>query len=435
MTKINPAPELRELNSPINPNQTETMNPSTQHPAPDVVVHPSCKKSRLFNRLSPTAPMVWVALLAGLFLLLSGLPSARADQDPAGCEGSGLGILLYTSASDVHVGNTLTYSVTVFNGTGTGPVVCDATSITASLVTPDGVSHAINLGANTNLVNGQSDYYANVVSYVVRAQDIQPDGTVDATASDSGVIHQNTVDSEGGGNQGVNTMVSRPCIAIAATCTNGVGETGLITFGGTVTNCGNDVLYGVGITNTVNGTPVQVAYFATLGTNASATFSGSYLPASACTPSIAVLTAYGTDSATTYPTNVTSSTTLSCGNIVTAGISVTKTCPASPVAPGQLLTFSGTVTNTGNVTLTNIVVLNNQPVANTPVFAIASLAPGTVVSFTGSYLAPTNCSVTDTLTATATSSCGVPVSNTATATCPITTTPCTRKRLGEDFEA
>ena len=44
-----------------------------------------------------------------------------------------------------------------------------------------------------------------------------------------------------------------------------------------------------------------------------------------------------------------------------------------------------------------------------------TVAPGEVVGFTGSYLAPTNCSVADTLTATAASRCGVAVSSVASA--------------------
>src|ERR1019366_5514772 len=52
-----------------------------------------------------------------------------------------------------------------------------------------------------------------------------------------------------------------------------------------------------------------------------------------------------------------------------------------------------------------------------------SLAPGAEANFTGSYVAPANCSVADTLTATAASLCGVGVSSVASATCPILTTP------------
>ena len=135
-------------------------------------------------------PFTWPALLAALITFLLAPLAARADISPPGCVGSGLGILLFTSEADVHVGDTIAYGITVFNGTGSGPVVCDATSIQAFIVTPNGVTNAIAL-VRTNLYNGQSDYYPNAVSYVVRAQDIRNDGTIFATASDNGIIHQN----------------------------------------------------------------------------------------------------------------------------------------------------------------------------------------------------------------------------------------------------
>ena len=100
----------------------------------------------------------------------------------------------------------------------------------------------------TYLSNGQYDYYTNVVCYTIRAQDILPDGTVRATASDTATIYQNDTPSHGGANQGVNTEVSQPCIKIAVQCVSSVGENGLITFTGTVTNCGNDTLVGVTVT-------------------------------------------------------------------------------------------------------------------------------------------------------------------------------------------
>src|SRR3954471_2617383 len=101
--------------------------------------------------------------MAGIIFLWCCATSALAHQSPPGCTGSGLGILLFTDSPDVHIGDTLNYSITVFNGTGGGAVVCDATSIQAFVVTPDNVSHPIAL-ARTNLSNGQSDYYTNVVS-------------------------------------------------------------------------------------------------------------------------------------------------------------------------------------------------------------------------------------------------------------------------------
>jgi len=367
-------------------------------------------------------PFTWPALLAALITFLLAPLAARADISPPGCVGSGLGILLFTSEADVHVGDTIAYGITVFNGTGSGPVVCDATSIQAFIVTPNGVTNAIAL-VRTNLYNGQSDYYPNAVSYVVRAQDIRNDGTIFATASDNGIIHQNVTDSLGGGYQGVNTLVDQPCISLAAQCSGSVGQNGPITFSGTVTNCGNDTLVSVTVTNFVNGSAYPVAFITNILSGQVASFSGSYVPVNPCSPSTIVLEVAGTDQYTAIPRTVTSSSTNTCSDVLTAGILVTKTCPAQAVAPGQLLTFSGTVSNTGNVTLTGIVVVNNQPAANTTVFTAAALLPGTVTNFTGSYLAPTNCSVTDTLIATAASVCGIPVTNSASATCALITTP------------
>ena len=126
----------------------------------------------------------------------------------------------------MHIGDTLFYSINVFNGIpNSGRIVCDATNIQASIVTPDGVTHPISL-LRTYLHQGESDFYPDVVSYVVRAQDVLPDGTVRATASDTGRILQNDTPSQGGGNQGVNTEVSLPCIALTVQCVGGVGENG-----------------------------------------------------------------------------------------------------------------------------------------------------------------------------------------------------------------
>jgi uncharacterized repeat protein (TIGR01451 family) len=407
------------------------MNTSIQHPEPNGLVQPSRDSSQSEATLSawrnPSGPFVWVALLAGLLFLLFSAPSARADRNPPGCLGSGLGISLFTSLPDVHIGDTIYYSVNVFNASfpacdagATNPAVAGA--IRAWVVTPDGVTNNLTL-RRTYLAPGDSDSYPNVVSYVVRTQDIRPDGSVRATAYDEGDIHQNDTNSRGGGNQGVNTEVNIPCIRITAQCVSSVGESGAITFTGTVTNCGNNTLVGVTVTNFVNGGQFHVTFLGNLAIGQVASFSGSWIPSNPCLPSTATLVARGTDEFTSTPQTVTSSATITCQNALTPGIKVTKVCPTQPVFPGQLLTFSGSVSNTGNVTLTNIVVVNNQPAPNTPVFTRPTLAPGEVVSFNGSYTAPINCSVADTLTATASSRCGVGVSSTASATCPILTTP------------
>lgn len=379
-------------------------------------------RAGMLDRPNLSRQFSFAALLAGLLMLLFGAQPARAQQVPPGCTGSGLGINLFTSSPDVHIGDTITYSVNVFNGiAGTGRIVCDAINIRAFIVTPDGLTNFVTL-RRTTLHNGESDFYPDVASYVVRAQDLRPDGSVRATASDVGVILQNDTPSEGGGDQGVNTEVSLPCIQIGVVCLPGVGANGAILFTGSVTNCGNNTLVGVGITNFVNGVDLPVAFVTQLARGEVATFSGSWIPADPCAPSTARLTAHGTDQFTTHPRTVAALAETTCQNALTPGIRVTQLCPVGPISPGQLLVYSGTVTNTGNVTLTNVVVISDHP-ANTTVFTIASLAPGAGSSFTGSYTAPVDCSVTSGLVGRGTSVCGVLVTDTASITCPIVTAP------------
>ncbi len=356
-------------------------------------------------------------LMALLAMLSAGVLPVSAHEEPAGCTGSGLGISLFADKQDAHVGETISYSALVFN---TPFPACLATTVTAGIVTPDGVTNMITLRRVT-LNPGDSDFYTNVVTYKVRAQDVLADSTVRATAFDRGLIHQNDTDSLGGGFQGVNTEIAFPCILVTKQCLGGVGETGAITFTGTVRNCGNVPLNNVTVTNFVNGAFIRVIGPITLNTNESVPFNGSYVPLNPCAPTTDTLFAQGTDTLSN-PSNVVSSATATCQNTLTPGIKVTKFCPA-PVAPGQLLTYSGSVSNTGNVTLTNIVVTGDLPAPNTSVFTVATLAPGAVANFTGSYLAPTNCSTTSSLSARAASVCGVAVTDSTSLTCPILTTP------------
>ena len=392
--------------------KTTTRNQPPLSPSPSASAHRPPR-----GKFLPAA-----ALLGALAVLFFGTTQARAQGIPPGCSGSAIGISLFTSAPDVHVGDTLTYSVSVFNGIAGNPTSCDASNITASITTPDGVVHPIVL-RRTYLMHTQSDFYTNVVSYVARVQDIRLDGTLRTTAENTATIFQNDTPSNGGANQGVNTEVSQPCIQLLVQCVPSVGQNGAIVFNGTVTNCGNNTLVGVTVTNYVNGGAFPVFFPTNILRGQSVSFTGSYVPADPCQPSTATLVAVATDQFTANPQRVVSTNLTTCSAVITRGIQVTKTCPVGPTAPGSLLTYSGSVSNTGNITVTNVVVVNNQPATNTLVFTRASLAPGEVVTFTGSYIAPTNCSVTDTLTATATGACGVAVSSTATATCALTTAP------------
>ena len=320
------------------------MNISTQSSKPDrglqlpTAAAPALETSSSVRKASMALHLM--LLLAGLLFLLGGAPAARADLNhasPPDCTGSTLGINLFTDAPDVHIGDTIHYSVTVFNGLPGSPrISCDSTSIQAWVVTPDGKTNFVTL-VRTTLLGQQSDYYTNAATYVVRAQDIRPDGTVRATANDIGVIHQNDVDSVGGGFQGVNTQVSQPCVQLSVQCFGGIGENGLVHFSGYATNCGNSVLVGVTITNFVNNGMFPVLFGTNLAPGQIAPFSGSYVPANICNPGPATLVVLAIDQFTTFPKPVTSSATFTCGDVLTPGIVVTKSCPVSPVAPGQLL--------------------------------------------------------------------------------------------------
>jgi hypothetical protein len=86
------------------------------------------------------------------FLFFSA-PAVFAQKSPPGCLGSGLGISLFTSLPDVHIGDTIYYSVNVFNAPFPA---CDAGdtnaasagAIYAFIVTPDGVTNQHHLAAN-----------------------------------------------------------------------------------------------------------------------------------------------------------------------------------------------------------------------------------------------------------------------------------------------
>lgn len=156
-------------------------------------------------------------ILAGVFGVTN-TKEVLAHRSPDDCSGSGLQISLFANTTEVRVGDVISYSISVFNGIGSGPVVCDATEITASLTTPDGTVHPIAL-SRTSLSNGQSDMYSNVVTYTARSQDMTSGNILTTTASNTGSIHQNDTNSQGGGNQSVNTtvIVDTPVVPVVVT--------------------------------------------------------------------------------------------------------------------------------------------------------------------------------------------------------------------------
>lgn len=143
-----------------------------------------------------------------LVLLLSMLwvTTASADKSPAGCTGSGLGIGLYTDKQEVRIGEVISYSVEIYNGSSSGPVVCDASGIQAAIITPDSAIHPITL-LRTTLSNGDIDDYSNVVTYTARDEDVNSENILTSGASVIGDIHQNDTNGQGGANQAVNVRI------------------------------------------------------------------------------------------------------------------------------------------------------------------------------------------------------------------------------------
>lgn len=355
----------------------------------------------------------WLLMLSALLAALA--PTGKAEIIPPGCTGNGYYIALFVDKPLAHVGDQIWYSIAVGNQVFPS---CRAIENKASITTPDGVVHQIQLN-RTTLNPNESDVYQNVVSYVIREQDIK-NGIVVGAANASAVINQNVVNESSTSFKDVNTRVVTPCISIEATCVGGVGEGAAITFSGLVRNCGDIGLTGVTVTNTFTG---QLVFGpADLAAGAQAPFSGSFVPTVPCAGT-AGLVAYGVDAVPVGPISVTASTSVSCANSTAPLIEVTRLCPEAITPAGGVLTYSGTVRNLGNVTLTNVVVVSDRPAANTVVYSVATLAPGAAANFTGSYTTPADaCAVTDTLTASGRDRCsGQTVTDSDTGTCPLRT--------------
>src|ERR1035437_5326502 len=299
---------------------------------------------------NPSAPFLWEALVAGLLFLLLSAPAVRA-WDPVGCTGSGLGIeIINVSSLPTHVGDTIVYQVTVrnipFPACSAGEInPATAGAVKARVLMPDGST--VNLPTVPSFLNPGDSFQTNI-SYVVGAGDVRPDNTVRARAYVDATSHGVT-DQPASSTQPQSTPVQTPCVQITAQCVGGVGQNGAITFTGTVTNCGNNMLVGLTVTNFVNSSGVLVLGPINLDTNQVVSFSGGWVPSNPCLSSTATLTVWATDQFTATPKVVTDSKSITCQNTLTPGIKVTKACPQQPVSPGQLLTFSGSVSNSGNV--------------------------------------------------------------------------------------
>ncbi|MGA2502329.1 MAG: hypothetical protein ABSH20_31690, partial [Tepidisphaeraceae bacterium] len=307
-------------------------------------------------------------------------------------------------ATPVLSGGSLTYSGTVQN---TGNITLTNVVVVSSRPAPNTIvfsAAALAPGASVNFTGTYTvpaDACSVATTFTATGQDLC--GTTAAT---------NTVST-------TCAVTTAPAIAVTLACPAvSASAGGPITYSGTVHNTGNVTLNNVFVVINQPAPNTPVIGPLTLAPNAENKFTVSFTaPIDACSVSSTV-TATGSDNCTAA--TVTSTASATCPLNSTPSIMVTQVCPVTPAISGELLTYSGTVQNTGNIVLTNVEVLNNLS-GTTPVFTTPLLAPGAVANFTGSYVAPTNCSSTSVSTAIGWSACGIAVTNTASATCPILT--------------
>jgi uncharacterized repeat protein (TIGR01451 family) len=286
-----------------------------------------------------------------------------------------------------------------------------------------GKSNAIVLPARGQLTASQTIPFPGVPGEVVFGAAADVDGFNPASPTSP------TGFATGSGSQFL--IVVSPGITVTKTCdTNCFLPGAPITFHGTVCNTGNIPLVNITVSdtpaatitfaaNTSSGNPFNAATGLTNGECIN--YTGSYQPSgNVCGPFPDTVIASGVAAGVVGNPTVSATNSATCFVCATPCIAVTKNCPG-PVNVGQPQTISGIVTNCGNIGLTNVTLTDNILGAITN---IASLPVGTAVSYSKTFIA--GCvGNTNTVTAVGTSICGgQSVTNTATAPCLVTSTPC-----------
>lgn len=312
-------------------------------------------------------------------------------------------------ANPVQPGELLTYTGTVTN---TGNITLTNVIVVDSQPAPNTV-----VFGPVNLAPGTGAIFSG--SYNVPVDSCGPyTDTLSASGADRcfGKVVTSTAAGSCPGANVPGIRISQSCPASPAS----IG--GQLVYSATVINTGNITLTDVAVVSDRPSANTTVLRVASLGPGQATNFLGSFTVPSNLNACSITNTLKVTANNKCGGAALTDSVTTACPVIASAAIRVTKTCPATPPATGGLLTFTGTVKNEGNVTLKSISVSVSGP-ANKVVFTSDSLAPGASAAFNGSYDTPADtCSVTDTLTATATDLCGNVVDNSTTTTCPLGTT-------------
>ncbi|MGZ5543395.1 MAG: DUF7507 domain-containing protein, partial [Limisphaerales bacterium] len=220
----------------------------------------------------------------------------------------------------------------------------------------------------------------------------------------------------GTGHSTLGTITGAGVVTDRVTVGNNLNE---LTFTATDVGFGPNLFYYLG----GNGGQQPAFTTPTLAPGATTNFTGSFIVAitNTCTvTSITTITATDTCSGN----NVTNKITNTCPLTTAPALAVSLNCPTTPASTGGTITYTGTVRNTGNIALNNVAVTDSQA-SPTTVLTVANLAIGASANFTATFTAPANsCSVTSTVNVRGTDICtSRSITNTASATCPLTTSP------------
>ena len=410
------------------------------------------------------APIAYLACLLSVGLLMSPV-RVSAIEDPPGCS-LGNGGRGNESAGGInpqpniaHLGDTVSLPTTE----GMTPGACKAINATGSIYVATGKLSDIfvNITLDPGVLIGcpagaaSSNCVAGANSLVITAPLVGagvglPNGTflsgvpksVRAVSYCVGTVLTGPEEQLQDSHTATINIVT-PCIQVFKTCDLPLGQNCFIAempvrFRGYVTNCGDITLTNVTVIDSragqmqlidpVNGSVLTGNVI--LSPGAYAVFSNSFNPTlqETCAGSAAsMVTATAKDTTVIGGprASVTNSYTDVCLICFTPAITITKQCPTGLIQPGGLLTYTGSVSNAGNITLTNVTVVNNQPANETPVIGPITLVPGAVFAFTNSYTVPQDsCGpYADTLTVRARTTCGLSLSNTASASCASTNSP------------
>src|SRR6185503_9095485 len=166
-------------------------------------------------------------------------------------------------------------------------------------------------------------------------QGVVHDLTIAGCTPDATCVTNNCDPDVGGGQQEVSVTVRTPCIDVTKQCLSAVnigGNATLITFSGSVSNCGDETLVNVSVVNNQPAAGTVVTNISSLAAGQSISFGGTYTNTSnICGPFPDTVTATGTGIGSLA--TATDSASAQCTITYTPCIRITKICnPAAPTS-------------------------------------------------------------------------------------------------------